>query len=389
MPVAAQCLGAITAYLREPAPFSVPDDFEDEGLSGREVWAVAADLGRYMLPLETIEFRSEGIEARPGANGRQGARIRGRLGELATATIDLAIVPGQGILELDVRLDKRRTRVKEAIHVAFPFALDSPLLEIEGPGYVYVPGIQGPGSCFDWYTVHNWLAVSGATAQIVLAPLDAPLICVDEPRHDRWGQELPPFTGAITSFIANNSWWTNYPQEQGGTICSRYRLSTLPASASRADRFRAGWEAAVPLVAYPVRAAEAYGLLADGDVVLAGAVEPCAMVVGLQADGTCPSGVPTLRVRVQEIAGTGGACHDRDPAGARQRDRRGARRRRRQARRPAADRRWRRGRRPGFRRDRAGRARRGAATSLATSDEGRGYRSSKVSPTCQPAGVAT
>ncbi|MDX6573648.1 MAG: hypothetical protein QOC86_2804, partial [Gaiellales bacterium] len=134
-----------------------------------------------------------------------------------------------------------------------------------------------------------------------------PLICVDEPRHDRWGEALPPFTGAITSFIANNNWWTNYPQEQGGTICSRYRLSTLPASASRADRFRAGWEAAVPLVAYPVRAAEAYGLLADGDAFLTvdGA---CAMVVGLQADGTCRSGGPTLRVRVQEIAGTGGTC---------------------------------------------------------------------------------
>lgn len=32
------------------------------------------------------------------------------------------------------------------------------------------------------------------------------------------------------------------------------------------------------------------------------------MVVGLQADGTSRSGLPTLRARLQEIAGTGGTC---------------------------------------------------------------------------------
>jgi alpha-mannosidase len=299
-------LGAVTAYLRELAPFSVPDDFEDEGLSGREVWAVAGDLGRYMVPLETIAFSLDGAEARAGANGRQGVRIRGRLGELATATIDVAIVAGEGVLELDVQLVKQRIRAKEAIHVAFPFALSSPRLEVEGPGYVYVPGEQGPGSCFDWYVVHNWLAVSGAEAQVVLAPLDAPLVSVDEPRHDQWARELPPFTGRLTSFVANNSWWTNYPQEQGGTIRARYRLSTLPPSAGRAARTRAGWEAAVPLVAYPVRADEAYGLLADGDAFLA--VGGNAMVVGLQTGVPSREGTPTVRVRLQEIDGAGGDC---------------------------------------------------------------------------------
>jgi alpha-mannosidase len=299
-------LGAVTAYLRELAPFSVPDDFEDEGLSGREVWAVAGDLGRYMVPLETIEFSLGGIEARDGANGRQGVRIRGRLGDLATSTIDVAIVPGEGALELDVRLDKRRIRAKEAIHVSFPFALSSPRLEVEGPGYVYVPGEQGPGSCFDWYVVHNWLAVSGDEAQVVLAPLDAPLVSVDEPRHDQWRHDLPPFTGKLTSFIANNSWWTNYPQEQGGTIRARYRLSTLPPGADRAARTRAGWEAAVPPVAYPVRADEAYGLLADGAAFLR--IGGPAMAVGLQTDATSRDGTPTLRVRLQEIGAAGGAC---------------------------------------------------------------------------------
>jgi alpha-mannosidase len=302
-----QALGQVTAYLRDPAPFSVPDDFEDEGLSGREVWAVAGDIGRYMIPRETVALDVDTVEARDGANGRRGVRIRGRLGDLGSATIDVAIVPGAGRLELDVLLEKRRTLSKEAIHVAFPFALEAPRLELEGPGYVYEPGRQGPGSCFDWYVVHNWLAVSGDAAQVVLSPLDAPLVSVDEPRHDQWARDLPPFSGAITSYLANNSWWTNYPREQGGTIRSRYRLSTLPPTAGRAERTRAGWEASVPLVAYPVRADEAYGLLADGDGFLA-VGGGCAMVVGLQADGTSHDGVPTLRVRLQEIAGTGGTC---------------------------------------------------------------------------------
>ena len=268
---------------------------------------MAGDLGRYMLAREQIDFALESVEARDGVNGRQGVRIRGRLGDLAGASIDVAIVPGQGLLELDIQLDKRRTRAKEAIHVAFPFALEAPRLELEGPGYVYVPGGKGRDRASTGTSSTTGSRSPGSAAQIVLAPLDAPLVCVDEPRHDQWRSDLPPFTGRLTSFLANNSWWTNYPREQGGVIRSRYRLSTLPPAAGRAERTRAGWEAAVPLVAYPVRAGEAYGLLADGDAFLTvGGAD--AMVIGLQADGTSRDGRPALRVRIQEIGGAGGAC---------------------------------------------------------------------------------
>src|SRR5256885_7239838 len=61
-------------------------------------------------------------------------------------------------MDIANRITKPATLDKEALYVAFPFALTKPTVEVEVPlGRMTVERDQQPGSCRDWYCHAHWV----------------------------------------------------------------------------------------------------------------------------------------------------------------------------------------------------------------------------------------
>jgi hypothetical protein len=135
-------------------------------------------------------------------------------------------------------IDKREVREKEGIYIAFPFDLTNPEIRIEIPdGFIEPERDQLKGACRDWYCVQHQISLSDKEKKIILAPLDAPLVQLQEINTGKWLEKLPMKNGWIFSYIMNNYWHTNYRGSQKGGVF-RYSITT----GSEEKRF--GWSVA-------------------------------------------------------------------------------------------------------------------------------------------------
>ena len=182
-------------------------------------------------------------------------------------------------LDIENRVTKPATLDKEALYVAFPFALTKPTVEVEVPlGRMTVERDQQPGSCRDWYCHAHWVWLHDAAGGILWSGPDTPLFTLNDIFRGQWRRRIEP-DGTLFAYVLHNYWPTNFAARQGGQFSFRYRISALPPGGDRAEPARRGWAACDPLYVSAPYASAGAGPLPRKDSALFIA-DPGVAVVG-------------------------------------------------------------------------------------------------------------
>ena len=173
-------------------------------------------------------------------------------------------------VDIENRVAKPATLEKEALYVAFPFALTKPTVEVEVPlGRMTVERDQQPGGCRDWYCHTHWVWLRDAAGGMVWSGPDTPLFTLNDVFRGQWRRALEP-DGTLFAYVLHNYWFTNFAASQGGELTLRYRLSPLAGGGDLGEPVRRGWAACDPVyVSRPyVSAGSAGSALARSDSAL-------------------------------------------------------------------------------------------------------------------------
>src|SRR5438034_7057742 len=150
-------------------------------------------------------------------------------------------------MDIENRVAKPATLDKEALYVAFPFALTQPTVEVEVPlGRMTVERDQQPGSCRDWYCHAHWVWLHDAAGGILWSGPDTPLFTLNDIFRGQWRRRIEP-DGTLFAYVLHNYWPSNFATSQGGELSFRYRISALPRGGDHAEPARRGWAACDPL----------------------------------------------------------------------------------------------------------------------------------------------
>ena len=184
-------------------------------------------------------------------------------------------------MDIANRITKPATLDKEALYVAFPFALTKPTVEVEVPlGRMTVERDQQPGSCRDWYCHAHWVWLHDAAGGMLWSGPDTPLFTLNDIFRGQWRRKMEP-DGTLFAYVLHNYWPTNFAPSQGGELSFRYRLSALPRGGERAETVRRGWAACDPLYVSAPYASVGSGALPRKDSGLFIA-DPGVAVVGVK-----------------------------------------------------------------------------------------------------------
>ena len=209
--------------------------------------------------------------------------------KLPSIVLRVRLYHGLKRIDLNYEFDKEETYAKEAVYIAFPFALDlaGGGLWLEYPDAITEPlKDQHSTSCRGWYAVQRWLAASDGQATVVLSPLDTPLVALGGLTGSTWPRELALKRAHVFAYVMNNYWDTNYKASQGGRHVFRFSLTSAPGGFSRRDALTRGWEMFSPPVAQR-------GALPHEPSILG----PAGPLVGLE-----PAGLPLLAFKQAEDA---------------------------------------------------------------------------------------
>jgi len=182
-------------------------------------------------------------------------------------------------LDVENRITKPATLEKEALYVAFPFALTRPTVEVEVPlGRMTVDRDQQRGGCRDWYAHAHWVWLHDAADGMLWSGPDTPLLTLNDIFRGQWRRTLEP-DGTLFAYVLHNYWPTNFAARQGGDVTCRFRLSPLAAGGDPAEPVRRGWAACDPLYVSAPYASAGSGRLPRKDSGLLVA-DPGVAVVG-------------------------------------------------------------------------------------------------------------
>jgi hypothetical protein len=219
---------------------------------GEGSYAISSNLRD--LPAPKFSYHRQRSARVTQANGP----VFGELASEATADnfpkITLRVRLYKGLKRLDLRceLDKEQTLAKEAVYIAFPFALDpaSGGLWLEYPDAITEPlKDQHSSACRDWYAVQRWLAASDGKATVLLSPLDSPLVTLGGMTASTWPTQLSLKRAHVFAYVMNNYWYTNYKASQGGRQVFRFSLTSTKAGFNKHDAVVRGWGMFAPPVA--------------------------------------------------------------------------------------------------------------------------------------------
>ena len=202
-------------------------------------------------------------------------------------------------VDMENRLMKTPTLEKEALYIAFPFALTAPTVEVEVPlGRMTVERDQQPGSCRDWYCHTHWVWLHEGGDGVLWSGPDTPLVTLGDLFRGRWRRRIDP-DGTLFAYAMHNYWHTNYAARQSGPTSFRFRVSLLAAGGDAAEPVRRGWAAADPLYVSPRFTNAAPGPLNGKDAALR-VVDRGALVVGAKRADDGEGAI----VKLLDVAGT-------------------------------------------------------------------------------------
>ena len=204
-------------------------EFDEFDLTGAETWKIAADIGRGLVVGEELVASDVEATCLHGAL-RSTISVSSSVSAYVRLQTDYTLERDSATLLIENRLNKLGRHPREAAYFAFPFALLDGEFEIEGPGYTFRPGEQLSGSMYDHYTVNEWVRLTSREHQILIAPIDCPLVNAGGIHTDRWMRQPDTRQSHLYSYAFNHSWWTNFPTKQVGHITSRFALSSGPVT---------------------------------------------------------------------------------------------------------------------------------------------------------------
>jgi len=249
--------GAHSALWTDPAP---------------DALRAAADL-----TLSQAELESARRERLPGIGVR--LLVERRLQGCTRVATVVTLYDELPWLDIENRITKPATLEKEALYVAFPFALTKPTVDVEVPlGRMTVERDQQAGSGRDWYCHAHWVWLHDAADGMLWSGPDTPLVTLNDIFRGQWRRGLEP-DGTLFSYVLHNYWPTNFAARQGGDLVFRYRLSALTPGGDRTEPVRRGWAACDPLYVSARYTSAGAGPLARKDSALVLA-DPGVAVVG-------------------------------------------------------------------------------------------------------------
>ena len=237
------------------------------------------------LTLSQAELESARRERLPGIGVR--LLIERRLQGCTSVATVVTLYDELPWLDIENRITKPPTLEKEALYVAFPFALAKPAVEVEVPlGRMTVERDQQAGSGRDWYCHAHWVWLHDAADGMLWSGPDTPLVTLNDIFRGQWRRTLEP-DGTLFAYVMHNYWPTNFAARQGGDFAFRYRLSALARGGDRAEPVRRGWAACDPLYVSARYTSAGVGSLPRTDSALVVA-DPGVAVVGAKPadDGT-------------------------------------------------------------------------------------------------------
>jgi hypothetical protein len=170
-------------------------------------------------------------------------------------------------LRVRVEIDKNAiegSRNCEAVYVAFPIA-GSGEFDYDASGLLMrADRDQLSGACRDWYSVESVVRVHGKERDVLIAPVDAPLVQLGGFTGNLWKRRLDADSGLVLSYVMNNYWFTNYRASQDGHHLFEYAIRAVPKDLPNHEVLRFGWEQRHALRAKVVRVEKRGGLPAVG-----------------------------------------------------------------------------------------------------------------------------
>jgi len=159
---------------------------------------------------------------------------------------DIILYDGEKKIEFVNHITKEPVREKEAVYFAFPVAAPKPSFQYEiQNGWVDPSKDMMKGAGLEWFSVAHWVKASGGDWDLVIVPVDAPLVTLGDINRGVWPEEFAPKSSTIFSYVFNNYWHTNFRAAQGGDTVFRY-VMTSGRSLAPADLSRLGRAAMTP-----------------------------------------------------------------------------------------------------------------------------------------------
>jgi len=237
------------------------------------------------LTLSQAELASARREGLPGVGER--LLVERRLQGCTSVATVVTLYDELPWVDIENRISKPATLEKEALYVAFPFALTKPTVDVEVPlGRMTVERDQQAGSGRDWYSHAHWVWLRDAADGMLWSGPDTPLVTLNDIFRGQWRRRLEP-DGTLFAYVLHNYWPTNFAARQGGDFVFRFRVSALAPGSDRAEPVRRGWAACDPLYVGTGYTSAGAGPLPRKDSALAIA-DPGVVVVGAKPadDGT-------------------------------------------------------------------------------------------------------
>ena len=139
-------------------------------------------------------------------------------------------------IDLTYQIAKEAAHDKEAAFLAFPFATPEPPSAWEltgGVGGSALPRV--PGSADHMQAIRHWAAYDGQELAIAWATLEAPLVqfaSIHMP-YAPFPPTLDREPGTVYSWVLNNIWDTNFPDQQHGEMTFRYAVASDAGTPAR------------------------------------------------------------------------------------------------------------------------------------------------------------
>ena len=162
---------------------------------------------------------------------------------------EITLLDTEKRIELRYAIRKKAVLSKEAVYIAFPFAVQNPEFRYETQnGWVNPAKDELLGGSREWYAAGHWAAVSGDGVSAAIIPRDAPLVAFGDIVRGNWPSKFEPKTAGIFSWLMSNYWGTNFAAQQGGEFTFRYDLVSSTAF-DGAQLTQTGWNTMTPLEA--------------------------------------------------------------------------------------------------------------------------------------------
>jgi Alpha-mannosidase len=239
-------------------------------------------------------------------------------GPLVVSLLVTSAAPGASKLQREIRLvadedrvtlintiDKKAITSKESVHFVFPFHIPGAQVRYSIPwGSITAEADQLPHTNRNWYTLQRWVDISNGELGITWSSPDAPLFEIgrttttagligglhNSPLWKTYTEQQP----AISSWVMNNLWHTNFRAGQEGPATFHYYLQAHNSGYDAAAANAYGLDNHQPLVAAPAAGAATESLFfhISGQGVYVENIHPARNSKGVVLQLVNPASVP-------------------------------------------------------------------------------------------------